>query len=127
MKRDIKRIDLDLIRNLLLRTDTDQMISIRDEDIDNLFSLASTLAIQLSGGDNLKDALQKLNPQELDFGKATKAIFVVRCNKSYRLSSSEISELIRYIDENVAQADVRWGLAMCETDNNVAVVAATTY
>lgn len=127
MKRDIKRIDLDLIRNLLLRTDIGQVISIRDEDIDNLFSMATTLAIQLSGGDNLKDALQNLNLQELDFEKATKAIFVVRCNQSYRLSSSEISELIRYIDENVAQADVRWGLAMCESDNNVTVVAATTY
>ena len=128
MKLKIQQTNLEPIRRLLTYTDSEQMIAISDEDVDYLLDSASTLSLNTSRGVNLKDALQKLDTQVLDYGKAIKAIFVVRCSQSYQLPILELSELIQYISDNLPKADVRWGFSiMDESEANVTVVAATTY
>ena len=128
MKLKIQQTNLEPIRRLLTYTDSEQMIAISDEDVDYLLDSATTLSLQTSCGVNLKDALQKLDTQVLDCGKAVKAIFVVRCSQSYQLPGSELSDLSQYINDNLPRADVRWGFSiMDESEANVTVVAATTY
>ncbi|MDE6772669.1 MAG: hypothetical protein K2J49_08710, partial [Muribaculaceae bacterium] len=123
MKLNIQQTDMEPIRKLLTYTDSDQVIAVSDEDVDNLFDSATNLSLHTSGGDNLKDALQKLNTQELDCGKAIKAIFVVRCLQSYQLSVSELADLSQYINDNLPQADVRWGFSVKnESEANVTVI-----
>lgn len=128
MKLNIKESNLASIRSLLTHTDSDQVISVSDEDIDNLLDKATTLSLHTTHGVNLKEALHKLDTQVLDCENATKAIFVVRCSKSYQLLVSELADLSRYINKNLPQAYVHWGFAVRnESEANVSVVAATTF
>lgn len=128
MKRKINEINTESFYNVLLYTDETHSISINREDVNHLFEGATSLAFLVAHGDNLCEILRKLNPEELDFGKATKAIFVVRYSQNYSLTALELSELQRYINENVPKTDIRWGLATTrETDENVTVVVATTH
>lgn len=131
MTFNIKEVNLSPIRQLLTYADPYQVVSVSDEDVDNLFNSATTLSFHFSHGVNLKDALHKLDPGELECDKATKALFAVRCSISYPMSVSELANLSQYIDENFIDADVRWGFAIVkmndESDTNVTVVAATTY
>lgn len=128
MKRIIKEIDTELFYNVLLYTEETHSISINEDDVDGLFENATSLSFLVAHGDSLNDALQKLEPQELDFNKATKAIFVVRCSKTHQMRASDLSELSRYIIENVPKAHVRWGLATeNESKENITLLAATTY
>ncbi len=128
MKRIIKEIDTELFYNVLLYTEETHSISIHEDDVDGLFENATLLSFLVAHGDSLNNALQKLEPQELDFNKATKAIFVVRCSKTHQMRASDLSELSRYIIENVPKANVRWGLATeNESKENITLLAATTY
>ena len=128
MKLNIQQTNLEPIRRLLTYTDSEQVIAVSDEDVDNLLDSATTLSLHTSRGVNLKDALQKLDTQVLDCGMAIKALFVVRCSQSYQLPVSELSDLSQYINDNLPKADVRWGFSiMDESEANVTVVAATTY
>lgn len=128
MKRIIKEIDTELFYNVLLYTEETPSISINEDDVDCLFENATSLSFLVAHGNSLNDALQKLEPQELDFNKATKAIFVVRCSKTRQMRASDLSELSRYIIENVPKAHVRWGLASeNESKENITLLAATTY
>lgn len=128
MKLNIQESNLEPIRKVLTYTDSEQVISISDEDVDNLFDSATTLSLHTSRGVNLKDALQNLDTQVLECEKAKKAIFVVRCSQSYQLPVSEIVNLSQYINNNLPQADVQWGFAVtAESKENVTVVAVVTY
>lgn len=128
MKLNIQQSNLEPIRRLLTYTESDQVIAVSDEDVDNLLNSATTLSVHTSSGNNLQDALQRLDTQVLDCKKATKAIFVVRCSQLYQLSVSELTDLGQYINENIPNADVRWGFSVRdESVANVTVVAATTY
>ena len=128
MKRIIKEIDTELFYNVLLYTEETHTISINEDDVTNLFENATNLSFLVTHGDNLKDALKKIDPEELDFDKATKAIFVVRCSRTYQITVSELSELALYINANISMADVRWGLATkSDPEWNVTVVTATTH
>ena len=128
MKLKIQQTNLEPIRRLLTYTDSEQVIAVSDEDVDNILDSAAILSLHTSCGVNLKAALQKLDTQVLDCGKAVKAIFVVRCSQSYQLPVSELSDLSQYINDNLPRADVRWGFSiMDESEANVTVVAATTY
>lgn len=128
MKRIIKEINTEPFYNVLLYTEGTHTISINEDDVDSLFENASSLSFLVAYGDSLRDALKGLDTKELDFDKATKAIFVVKCSKTYQMETSELSELGRYINENLPNADIRWGLATKnESEKNVTVVAATTF
>ena len=128
MKRIIKEIDTELFYNVLLYTEETHSISINEDDVTNLFENATNLSFLVTHGDNLKDALKKIDPEELDFDKATKAIFVVRCSRTYQITVSESSELALYINANISMAAVRWGLATkSDSEWNVTVVTATTH
>lgn len=128
MKLNIKETNLNPIRNAILDTDAEQVIAIGDEDVDNLFDSATILSLDASRGDDLEDALHKLDTQELNFDKATKALFVIRCSRSYQFPVSELEKLNRYIGENVPNADVRWGFATnIGSEVNVTLLAVTSY
>ena len=128
MKLNIQQSNLEPIRRLLTYTESNQVIAVRDEDVDNLLNSATTLSLHTSRGNNLQEALQRLDTQVLDCKKATKAIFVVRCSRSYQLPVSELANLSQYINENIPDADVCWGFSVRdESEANVTVVAATTY
>lgn len=128
MKLNIQQSNLEPIRRLLTYTESDQVIAVSDEDVDNLLNSATTLSVHTSSGNNLQDALQRLDTQVLNCKKATKAIFVVLCSQSYQLPVSELTDFGQYINENIPNADVRWGFSVRdESEANVTVVAATTY
>lgn len=128
MKRIIKEINTEPFYNVLLNTEGTPTISINEDDVDSLFENATSLSFLVVHGDSLRDALKGLDTKELDFDKATKAIFVVRCSKTYQMTTSELSELGRYINENLPEADIRWGLtSKSESEKNVTIVAATTF
>lgn len=128
MKLNIKESNLKPIRNVILCTNSEQKIAINEEDLDNLIDSSEMLSLLVSHGVTLKDALQKLDTQELDYEKATKALFVVQCSSSYQMPISELGNLSQYINENVPKADVRWGFATnIESEENVTVVAVTSY
>lgn len=128
MKRLIKEIDTTPFYNVLLHTGDTCSISIDEDDVTNLFENATSLSFLVTNGDSLKDALKRLDPKELDFDKAKKAIFLVRYSQAYPMTASDLSELGRYINESVSKADVRWGLATNkESKENVTLVVATTY
>lgn len=128
MKLNIKESNLKPIRNVILCTNSEQKIAINEEDVDNLIDSSEMLSLLVSHGVTLKDALQKLDTQELDYEKATKALFVVQCSSSYQMPISELENLSQYINENVPKADVRWGFATnTESEENVTVVAVTSY
>ena len=128
MKRLIKEIDTTPFYNVLLHTDDTCSISIDEDDVTNLFENATSLSFLVTNGDSLKDALKRLDPKELDFDKAKKAIFLVRYSQAYPMAASDLSDLCRYIDDSVPKADVRWGLATNkESNENVTLVVATTY
>ena len=128
MKRIIKEIDTKTFYNVMLNGEESCSVSINEDDVTNLFENATNLSFLVTHGDNLKDALKKIDPEDLDFDKATKAIFVVRCSRTYQITVSELSELSRYIIENVPKAHVRWGLASeNESKENITLLAATTY
>lgn len=128
MKLNIQQTNLEPIRRLLTYTDSEQVIAVSDEDVDNLLNSATTLSVYTSPGVNLEGALQKLNTQELDCEKATKAIFMVRCSQAYQMPVSELAALSQYVNDNLPKADIHWGFGIkYESDDNVTVVAATTY
>lgn len=128
MKRIIKEIDTKTFYNVMLNGEESCSVSINEDDVTNLFENATNLSFLVTHGDKLKDALKKIDPEDLDFDKATKAIFVVRCSRTYQITVSELSELSRYIIENVPKAHVRWGLASeNESKENITLLAATTY
>lgn len=128
MKRIIKEIDTETFYNVMLNGEESCSVSINEDDVTNLFENATNLSFLVTHGDNLKDALKKIDPEELDFDKATKAIFVVRCSRTYQITVSELSELALYINANISMADVRWGLASeNESKENITLLAATTY
>lgn len=77
MKRIIKEIDTETFYNVMLNGEESCSVSINEDDVTNLFENATNLSFLVTHGDNLKDALKKIDPEELDFDKATKAIFVV--------------------------------------------------
>lgn len=116
------------IRGLLLSPDATQIIAVNEEDIENFIESATQVAFQISHGDNLKDALQQMKPEEIFCDRATKAIFAVRTSGLYQISLAEIGELTKYIEEFNPDADIRWGLAINGSDNsNVTVIAVTSY
>lgn len=128
MKRIIQEIDTEPFYNGLLYTDETHNVSINEEDVDNLFENASSLSFLVAHGNTLRDALKGLDTKELDFDKATKAIFVVRRSMTYQMEAFELSELACFINANLSNADIRWGLATkTESDMNVTLVAATTH
>lgn len=128
MKQIIKGADIEPICNVLLYTEKSHPISINEDDVDNLLDDATFIAFLVANGDNLKDALKKLDPKELDYDKTTKAIFVVRYSQTYQMTASEMSELGGYVNRNLSKADVRWGFATkSESDRNVTVIVATTH
>ena len=128
MKRIIKEIDTKTFYNVMLNGEESCSVSINEDDVTNLFENATNLSFLVTHGDNLKDALKKIDPEDLDFDKATKAIFVVRSSRTYQITVSELSELALYINANISMADVRWGLATkSDSEWNVTVVTATTH
>lgn len=128
MKRIIKEIDTKTFYNVMLNGEESCSVSINEDDVTNLFENATNLSFLVTHGDKLKDALKKIDPEDLDFDKATKAIFVVRCSRTYQITVSELSELALYINANISMADVRWGLATkSDSEWNVTVVTATTH
>ncbi len=105
MKLNIQQTDMEPIRRLLTCADSNPVIAVGSEDVDNLFDSATALSLNTSRGDNFKDALQKLDAKALDCEKASKAIFVVYCSKSYQMPASELADLNRYINHNLPKAD----------------------
>ena len=128
MKLNIQESNLEPIRRLLTYTDSEQVIAVSDEDVDNLLNSATTLSVYTSHGVNLEGALQKLNTQELDCEKATKAIFMVKCSQAYQMPVSELAALSQYVNDNLPKADIHWGFGIKHgSDDNITIVAATTY
>lgn len=127
MKLNINDINLDPIRKLLLFSESEHGIHISEEDVDNLFDSATKVCFLVAHGDSLKEALSNLDVKELDFAKATKAIIIVRHAESYHKPVSEMVQLSSYIAEYLSQADVRWGFASKKEEENVVVIAATSY
>lgn len=115
------------IRKLLVCAKANPVVPITDEDIDNLFDSATTLSYLAAKGNNLGEALKNLDSTELELEKAEKAIIVVRCAKSYKMAMSEMAELCSYIDLNIPKANVTWGYCISDKDENITILAATTY
>ena len=127
MKLNIAEINTEPIRKLLLFTDSYHSIHISNEDVDNLFDSATRIDFLVTHGNSLQEALHNLDADELDFDKAKKVIIIVRNPEPFQMSVSEIAQLNSYINEYFPQADVRWGVASKKGDENIVVIAATSY
>ena len=128
MKFNIKEVNLPAFRHLVLPSDEEQISPLHNEDIDSLFDSVSTLTFNVSYGDNLKEALLNMDPNEIDREKAKKAVFVIRCRQSYELLMEEFADLNRYICDFMPDADFHWAVASRGVpEKNITLIAFTTY
>lgn len=116
------------LRNLLLDSDSHQVLSISEKEVDEMFAGISTAALQTGYGDNLKETLKNLGEPEIQSNLIKSAIMVIRCNKSYPLSISELPFVNAYIDQYLPNAFVRWGFSTKEiADKNIKILCLTAY
>lgn len=116
------------IKQFLSISNTNWLTHIEGSDVDYILDKARNVAIQRVCGQNMKEATLKLDSNEIDADKAKKALFLIRCNKSYRPLTFEISELSNLFTNLFPNADVLWGFASdCDIEYNVDITALTSY
>lgn len=124
----IQEKNLFSLRNLLLDSDSHQVLSVTEDDVAGMFKNASTVALQTGYGDSLEEAFDDLGEPEIDSSRISTAIIVIRCVVTYPLSISEIPFVNAYINKFMPEAFVRWGFSEKEVhDKNIKVLCLTGY
>lgn len=115
----------DPIKRLILLTDSPQIISIKEEDVEDLVENTEILQACVKHGDSVEDAVQKLAGEAVLFENAKKAILVIRIGGSYEPNMAEITAINSVIAKFPDYCDVKWGLSkLSKEDYKVCVVCA---
>ncbi len=122
---NIKDSNPDPIKRLILHTGSPQIISIKEEDVDDLVENAEILQACVKHGDSVEDAVQELADEVDLFENAKKAILVIRIGGSYEPNMAEITGINSVIAKFPDYCDVNWGLSkLSKEDYKVGVVCA---
>lgn len=100
------------------------VVALDNDDVDHLLASTTNLSVQEFHGESIMDAINNLNPKDLSHNNVKKALFSIRCNKSYCPMVSELTALTEFINEYLPNVDIRWGFSSLSDDADKATITA---
>lgn len=113
------------IKRMILYTDSPQLISIKEDDVEELIKDAEVLQACARYGKSVEDAIQRLSEEKELFENAKKAILVIRIGGSYNPDMTEMFAINKVVANFPDSCNVKWGISKSSDPNyNVALVCA---